>query len=247
MSDGCDAVDRRVEAVELDAAELLRERLLQARIEEPPERHAAADEVLPQPALRLVHAERRARADREMRERARDLVLVEPVAVLVHRREERLEAVLVVVRRDADVVDARAGRERMLGRVDAPRVGPVAEHIDDLVVERDLPVEREVAEEERVVDLAIAQLRDQRDELGLDLVEDARAPRRSSSPARSRRGGRRTARPAARSIDVAPAQLDVALERPEEELEVRRLPSPHPDGFASEDARAISPRSATGT
>ena len=52
------AVDRGVEALELDAAELFGEDLLQARVEEAPERHAAPDEVLPEPALRLVQAER---------------------------------------------------------------------------------------------------------------------------------------------------------------------------------------------
>ncbi len=153
------AVDGGIEAIELDAAELLREDLLQARIEEAPERHAASDEVLPQAALRLVQAERGAGADRKIREAARDLVLVQPVPVLVHSREQRLEAVLVVVRGDADVVDAGTACERMLGRIDAPRVGPVAEQIDDLVIESNLPVEREVAEEKRVVDLPVARTR----------------------------------------------------------------------------------------
>ena len=143
----------------------------------------------------------------------RELVLVEPVAVLVHRREQRLEAVLVVVRRDADVVDAGAGRERMLGRVDAPRVGAVAEHVDDLVVERDLLVEREVAGEERVVDLAAAQLRDQRHELGLDLGEDARHLGRLHL--RLEVVEQDVVRLVRRleALDVAAAQLDVALEQ----------------------------------
>ena len=101
-------------------------------------------------------------------------MLVEPVAVLVHRREDRLERVGVVVRGDPDVVDPGARCERMLGRIDAPRVRPVPEQIDDLVVERDLPVDGEVAGEERVVDVAVAQLRDQRHELVADLGEDAR-------------------------------------------------------------------------
>src|ERR671925_38684 len=48
-------VDPGEEGVERDASQLLRERLLRARIEERPERTAAADEVLPQPALRLVN------------------------------------------------------------------------------------------------------------------------------------------------------------------------------------------------
>jgi hypothetical protein len=217
------AIDRRIEAFELDAAELIRESLLHARIEETPERHAAPDEVLPHPALRLVQPERRACADGQVREPSRDLMLVQPVAVLVHRGEERLEAVLVVVRRDADVVDAGAGGERMLGGIDAPRVGPVAEEVDDLVVERDLAVEWEVAAQERVVCVAIAQLRDQRDELVLDLLEDACDVGRLHLRLEVVQEDVVGLVLGLEALDVASAELDVALERPEEELEVRRL------------------------
>jgi hypothetical protein len=62
------AVDAGEEAVEVDGRELLGERLLHPRIEEAPERHAAADEVLPEPALRLVDAERARAADRQARD-----------------------------------------------------------------------------------------------------------------------------------------------------------------------------------
>src|ERR671934_98488 len=46
-----DTRDSGEEPVEVDVPELLGERLLYARVEEPPERPAASDEVLPQPAL----------------------------------------------------------------------------------------------------------------------------------------------------------------------------------------------------
>ncbi len=159
----------------------------------------------------------------------RDLVLVEPVPVLVHRREQRLEAVLVVVRRDADVVDAGAGRERMLGRVDAPRVGAVPEHVDDLAVERHLRVEREVAEEERVVDLAVALLGDERHELRLDLVEDARDLGRLHLGLEVVEQDVVRLVAAARSIRRSGGAARRCARAPEEELEVGRRLRLHPD------------------
>src|SRR6266404_1123441 len=65
--------------------------LLQAREEVAPERHRAADQVLPHAALRLVHAERDAAGERRALECRVDLMLVEPVAELVHRPEEAAE------------------------------------------------------------------------------------------------------------------------------------------------------------
>src|SRR5262249_38419918 len=154
------AVDRREETVELHAAQLFRVRLLDARIEVAPERLAAANEVLPEPALRLVDAERARAAGRQPLEVLRLVMAVQAMAVLVHCREERVEVVRVVVRRDPDVVAAWAGREGMLGRIDPPAVGPVSESVDHLVRHRLLALDREVAREERVVDLAVADLRD---------------------------------------------------------------------------------------
>ena len=61
---GLHLVDPRVEGLEIDAAELPWEHLLKSRIEELPERQAAPDEILPEPALRLVHAERGVVSDR---------------------------------------------------------------------------------------------------------------------------------------------------------------------------------------
>jgi hypothetical protein len=99
-----DAVDAGHEAVELDSTELFRIGLLHARVEEAPELRTASDEVLPQPALRLVNAERARAAGREPFELTRELVCVEAVPVLVHRREERLHRLRVVVGGDPDVV-----------------------------------------------------------------------------------------------------------------------------------------------
>ena len=48
----------------------------------------------------------------QMRDVPRQLVLVEAVAVLVHRREERAQIGVEVIRGDPNVVDARARRER---------------------------------------------------------------------------------------------------------------------------------------
>ena len=78
-------VDRPVEVVELDVPELRRERLLQLRIEEAPEREAAADEVLPHAALRLVEAHRGHLRERRPLERRVDAGLVEAVPELVDR------------------------------------------------------------------------------------------------------------------------------------------------------------------
>ncbi len=57
-------VQRTVECLERDVAELLREVLLQLRIEETPGRDAAPDEVLPHAALRLVERGRHALRER---------------------------------------------------------------------------------------------------------------------------------------------------------------------------------------
>ena len=137
--------------------------------------------------------------------------------------------VRVVVRRDADVVDAGSGRERMLGRVDAPRARAVAEHVDDLVTELDLLVDREVAGEEGVVDLAPVKGRDQIDELGLDLVEDARdlgGLHLRLEVVEEDVVGLVTALEA---VDVAAAQLDLPLHDGEEEVEVRGRLGLEPD------------------
>src|SRR5207244_8763741 len=122
---GLHFVDPRIERHDVEAAKLLREDLLEPRIEETPERQAASDEILPEPALRLVDTERIVLADRKMGDLAWQLVCVEPVPVLVHRREQGLQMVRVVVRGDAYVVDPGAGCEWMFRRVVAPGVRPM--------------------------------------------------------------------------------------------------------------------------
>ena len=114
------AVDRADERVEVDVAELARERLLQWFVPIRPERPAAADEVLPGPALRLVDRERRGSAERRAHQRVGDAVGVEAVARLVQRRPDRLEVVGPVARRQPHVAVRERGAERVCGRVEAP-------------------------------------------------------------------------------------------------------------------------------
>ena len=210
--------------------EVLRVRLLHARIEELPELEAAADEVLPEPALRLVDPERARLADRQPLEVLRQLMAVEAVAVLVHRREERFERVRVVVRRDPDVVATRAGRERVLGRVEPPAVGPVSEQLEHFVGERALAVGWEVSVHERVVHLPLSQLRDQLDERRLEFPE--KRPHLRGRRLRlivveedvvALRG------PVRDAVDVLELQLDDPLERRQERREVRLGLRLHPD------------------
>ena len=155
---------------------------------------------------------------------------VQAVAVLVHRREERLERVGVVVRRDPDVVAAGAGGERVLGRVEPPALGTVSEQVDHFVRERALPLGREVAVQERVVQLSLAQLGDQRHERRLELLEQ-----------RPHLGGRGLGlevveqdvvalrRAVRQAVDVPQLQLDDPLERRQEGGEVRLRLRLHPD------------------
>src|SRR5579862_1452944 len=109
----------------------------------------------------------------------------------------------------------------MLGRVDAPRVGPVAEKVDDLVVERDLLVEVEIAGEERVIDLAFAQLGDQVDELRLELFEDPRdlGGLHLRLEVVEEHVVRLLLR--AEALDVTVSKLDVPIHQRQEEVEVR--------------------------
>ncbi len=168
------AIDAAVEALRVDAVHLRGERLLDERVVVLPEGAAAADEVLPHAALRLVEAERGAAGERRAREGAVAAVLVDAVAELVHRREDRVHVVLVVLRRQPDVVHARARRERMHGLVEPPGVGGEAEVGEDLALHVLLGVDRELTGQERVVDrvVALGDLGDQRHEACLQLVED---------------------------------------------------------------------------
>ena len=167
------AVDGAVEALCVGAVHLRRERVLHEREVVLPERPAAPDEVLPHAALRLVERERRPSGDRRAHERAIDAVLVDAVPELVHRGEDRVHVVVVVSRRQADVVHAGPRGEGMHGLVEPPGVGGEAEVLEDLPLHVLLGVDRELALEARVVDGAIAlgDLGDERHEAGLQLVE----------------------------------------------------------------------------
>src|SRR2546423_2963477 len=221
---GLNLVHGPVEGLLVDRPELRAERLLQARVEPPPERPAAADEVLPGAALRLVHRERHAAAERRASEGAIDSPLVHPVAELVHRREERGEIAGTGGGRQADVARTRRRHERMRRLVEPPLVVRVAEGADDLDPQLALRCRIEVAVEKGVVDLArVADLLDQRHELLLQLLEPfpdlGRLHQRLVLVEQDVVGavGRRE------TGDVAMAQLELRLEVRAELLEVRML------------------------
>ena len=88
-----DGVDARVEALESTSPNCSGYVSCRRGYKKLPERTAAADEVLPEAALRLVDPERARAAGRQPLEVLRLLVAVQAVAVLVHRGEERLERV----------------------------------------------------------------------------------------------------------------------------------------------------------
>src|SRR5438132_4335465 len=93
------------------------------------------------------------------------------MSVFVHRREERLHRLRVVARGDPDVVDAGAGREWMLRRIQSPRVLAESKEGDDLFREALLRLGREASAQEGIVNAVVPQLRDQGDQLGLELCE----------------------------------------------------------------------------
>ena len=126
------AVDGAVEVVERHVAERAGERLLQARVEPAPERERAADDVLPEPALRLVQRRGHARAQRRSLERRADAPLVDAVPGLVHGGEEREEVVLRVAARQANVAEPEGDLERVHRRVEAELVPGRAEGLDEL-------------------------------------------------------------------------------------------------------------------
>ena len=113
-------------------AELSRERLLQPREEPAPERQRPTDDVLPEPALRLVQRRRDAGRERRALERRVHAPLVEAVAALVHRGEQREEVVVVVARRQTDVAQAERHLERVDGEIEPELVPRRPEPLDEL-------------------------------------------------------------------------------------------------------------------
>ena len=187
------------------------------------ERAAAPDQVLPQAALRLVHAERHGRAERAAGEPAGDAGLVEPVAELVQRAEVgAAEVVQVVARGDAHVAGRDPLGERVRRDVEPPPVGVEPDALEDvhhratLVLDRVRPAER-MADGRRLVG---RDLRHERDEPVDELAQQRAQP-----------GGRHRrlevveqdvvrVREALEAGDVAVAQLDLELERVAEAGEV---------------------------
>ena len=103
-----------------------------------------------------------------------DAGLVEAVPELVDGGHQAVHVALVVARGETDVGRRRAHRERVDGRIEPPRLAVVAELLEHLQGEGALLVDREMAREARVVDRVrpLGDLGDQRDQLGLQLVED---------------------------------------------------------------------------
>ena len=221
-----DGVDRAIEGVGVDLAERGPELPSQHRQHPAAERARAADDVLPQPALGLVDAERDRLAERAARELGRDLRLVEAVAELMQGGEVRdAEVVQVVARGDAHVRRAERLGERVRRGVQPPAVGVEADRLEHVHDRAALVVDLEGAREDAVVagvragaggrgdelDQRVAQRLEQRPQLGgrqagLEVVEQQVVGVLDGLEAR----------------DVAVAQLDVAGERVAEQREVRR-------------------------
>ena len=109
-----DAVEAAVERRVVHLAERVREVPLQPRQQPRAERPPAADDVLPQPALGLVDAQRGASVQRRAAQRRGEVGVVEAVAELVQPAVERpAEIVVAPARGDADVVGP--GRLRRTG------------------------------------------------------------------------------------------------------------------------------------
>ena len=126
------AIDGAVEALERHVAERAWERLLQSRVEPAPERERPTDDVLPEPALRLVQRRGDSGAQGRSLERRADAPLVDAVTGLVHGGEEREEVVLGVAAREANVAEPEGDLERVHRLVEAELVPGRAEGFDQL-------------------------------------------------------------------------------------------------------------------
>src|SRR5262249_41886620 len=145
-----DPVDREVEVVDLDPLELRAEHFPRAGEEMRLESAAFPDEVLPEPGLRLVHADRHLLAHRRPVVLGIEPLLVEAMLDLVEDREQPLaEAPRVEARGDPAVARSDAGRERVCAHVEAPAIEVEAHRGGDLLAERALALDREVALEDR--------------------------------------------------------------------------------------------------
>ncbi len=216
---GLGAVDGGEEGLEVDVAELRRERRLQRLVPVHPERARAADEVLPRPALRLVQAERRRAGERRALERRRDAVRVVAVARLMHGRPEPVEPALEA-RRHAHVTTGERRAERVDGRIEPVRALLQAERREDALVERFLRVDRERLVEERRV--GVRRLADELGQDGPDGREDLRHLGRLHERLEvvEERRVRRVV--PLEALDVPALEVEVPLQRREELREVVR-------------------------
>ena len=226
---GLDPVHRPVPVLQLDVAQRVGELLAQPRVEEAPEREAPADEVLPEPALRLVQPERGPARERRPFERGRDAVLVEAVPALVHRREEPVEVRLVVARREPDVLDPQRARERVDGRIEPPGPGVESEALEHGQLEAPLALERigPVAGGPFAV---VGGAGDERHLLRLQPVEhDPHLGRRHAALEVVEQHVVRLV-VAVEAVDVAPPQVQVGAQVRQEAREVRLGPCLRPHG-----------------
>ena len=166
--------------------------------------------------------------ERRALEVARDAVLVEPVAGLVHRPEEAVEVVLEVAGRQPDVADRDRRRERVDGRVEPPlgRVEP--EPLDHLQLELLLALDRE----RRAADRTLAVLAGGGDERHLLLLQ----PVEDGADLGGLHPGLEVVEEdvvglvvVVEALDVAAAQLEVRAQGGQELREVGLLPRLHPD------------------
>src|SRR5829696_5598901 len=224
-----DPVDRAVPVVDRRAADRCRERRLQLREEVPPEREAAADHVLPHPALRLMEAERGAMRERRPLQLAGDAVLVEAVSRFVHRPEEPVEVVLEVTGRQPDVRDRDRRGERMDSGVEPPRGWVVAKPLDHLHLELLLALDRERPPAHGALAVP-ADLGDQRNLLLLQPIEDSADLGRLHAGLEVVEEDVVWLVVVVEALDVATPELDVLLQGGQELREVRILPRLHPDG-----------------
>src|SRR5205085_5915601 len=128
-----DLVDRAEERLFVDGTQLRGENVLQLWIEETPVGARASDQVLPRPALRLVHAKRDTASERRALQRRIDAPFVDPVTELVHRCEDGGEIIGAKVRRVAHVALRGRALEGMLVRAEAPLLVREAEASNDRV------------------------------------------------------------------------------------------------------------------
>ena len=165
-------VDGAIELVDVPGVERVPEVALHDRQDPLGEGLAAADEVLPQPALGLVGAEAGGVGERRPVVRGRHLRLVQAVPELVQAGVERhREVVGLPARREPHVRVRHRARERVHRRVQAPVLGVVADGLQELPRERLLALRREVAREDAAVLPRRRGRRDERDELLLDVRE----------------------------------------------------------------------------